>query len=119
MGYIKHHTIVVTSWNRNLLEQAQKEARIIFSREFFGEYNGADDLVSSIVSGVVNSYESFFIAPDGSKESWEASKNGDTARELFIKWINSKAHEDGSNSISYVEVFFGDDNGKAEILNHN
>jgi hypothetical protein len=119
MGYIRHHTIVVSSWNRELLEEAQTEAKRIFHREFFPEYKDSDQLVSSIVSGVINSHGSFFIGPDCSKEGWDASDNGDHARKCFIDWIKTKTYEDGSSALRYVELFYGDDEGDAEIINHN
>lgn len=119
MSYIKHHSIIVTSWNMDLLAEAQAEAKRIYHREFLPTYKEADRLVSEIVKGVINGSGSFFIAPDCSNEGWDASDMGDSARKCFIKWVNTKAHEDGSNALRYVELFYGDDKRKSKIISHN
>ncbi len=108
MGYIKHHSIAVTSWDNELISKAHDKANKIF-----------DGLVTEIIGTKVNSYHSFFISTDGSKEGWEESDNGDVNRTDFIKWLNEQAHEDGSSSISYAEFFYGDDNGDSKVINHN
>ena len=108
MGYIKHHGIAVTSAIDELIEEAHTQAKSIFKER-----------ASEILNSETNGYKSFFIAPDGSKEGWETSHKGDEQRDTFVKWINSKAYEDGSNSISFCEFFYGEDNGYSRIENHN
>ena len=108
MGYTKHHAIVVTSWDEKKIKLANDKAKEI-----------CGSLVSGIVEGKINQVMSFFIAPDGSKEGWEESKLGDSLRSLFIEWVKQQAYEDGSNSIDYAELFYGDDNGESEIVSHN
>lgn len=108
MGYIKHHTIIVTSSIDKLFDKAHERAKTIFNF-----------VCSDKVKGIKNGYNSFFIAPDGSKEGWDDSEIFDLKRKKFIKWLESQAYDDGSSSISYVEVFFGEDNGNSEIVNHN
>ncbi len=108
MGYMRHHTIVVTSSMSTLIRLAHKRAI-----DLLGE------LVSPIILGVVNGYESFFVAPDGSKEGWQESIDADTSRDKLIKYIEEQKYEDGSSSIKYVEVYFGDDEKNCEILKHN
>lgn len=109
MGYIKHHAIVVTSWNEKSIIAAQNEAQKIFGTE----------QVSSLVKGVVNSYMSFFIGPDGSKEGWPEDEDGDEKRTLFIDWIKQWDYEDGSNSLRYAELFYGDDKNQSKVERHN
>ncbi len=118
MGYIRHHTIVVSSWNLELLEEARITAIKIFDNEFEANQMGGK-LVSEIVKGIANGDGSFFIAPDCSKEGWDTSNNGDDARKSFIEWIKTKDYPDGSNSLRYVELFYGDDERQAEIIYHN
>jgi len=101
MGYMRHHAIVVTSPNT----EAHKKAKELF-----------EELVSPLVFSVTNDYNSFFVAPDGSKEGWDLSDKFDRKRKKFIEWLRSQAYEDGSNSIKYVEVQFGDDNNEDEII---
>ncbi|WP_439132501.1 hypothetical protein [Polaribacter sp.] len=108
MGYIKHHAITVTSSIDELIKEAHSKAKDIFKER-----------TSEILNSKTNGYKSFFIAPDGSKEGWEESNKGNKQRNTFVDWINSKACEDGSNSISFCEFFYGEDNGYAGIENHN
>lgn len=54
----------------------------------------------------VNGYQSFFIPPDGSKERWDASDEGNRRRNEFIKWLKSR-----KVLVDWVEVQFGDDEG--------
>lgn len=108
MGYIRHHAIVVTSWDDARMKIAHEKAK-----EIFGE------TVSPIVHSTINGYTSFFVAPDGSKEGWDESDNGDAHRKSFIDWINKGAYDDGSNSLSYSELYYGDDEGRSEIVSHN
>lgn len=89
MGYFNHHTIVVTAWGR--LEKVRDKALIIFPKS----------QVSEILT-TINEQESFFIAPDGSKEGWEESDQGNDNRLLFTNYLDQ-------NNIDYIEVFFGGD----------
>jgi len=108
MGYIKHHGIAVTSSINELIKEAHAQAKSIFKER-----------TSEILNSKTNGYKSFFIAPDGSREGWEESNNGNHQRETFVKWINEQAYEDGINSISFCEFFYGEDNGYSKIENHN
>jgi hypothetical protein len=107
MGYMRHHAIVVTSWNSGMLEMAHSKAKEIFQQ------------VAPITPETVNGYVSFLIAPDGSKEGWDHSDTGDRCRDEFIAWLDSQRYEDNSTSLQYVEIQFGDDNGFADILRHD
>lgn len=94
MGYIRYHAIAVTSRNEDLIKKAHKRATQIFKGR-----------TSSIIESDVNSYQSFFIAPDGSQEGWRESNIGDVQRTTFKDWINEQAFEDGSNSIFFLRIF--------------
>ena len=104
MGYIRHHSIVVTTFDDDSIKEAHQKAKNLFGH------------VSEIVKSSINGYMSFFIAPDGSKEGWPDSDTGDKLRKEFIDWI-----EEGEESryLDYVEVFYGDDNGNCMIVNYN
>lgn len=112
MGYIKHHTIVVTCWNEENLIIARKKAIDIFnqSNSPFGKYG---DLVSPIIYGIVNGQSSFFIAPDGSKEGWEPSNLCNNFRTEFLDWLKS---EKDNIYCDYVEIIFGGDDEFQEIV---
>lgn len=107
MGYIRHHAILVTSWNSEDIGKA-----LAMVLEIFGD-------VPSVIESEINGYHSFFIPPDGSKEGWAESDDGDECRNKFINWIKDQAHKDGSNNIRFAEVLYGDDEGKAEVERHN
>lgn len=102
MGYIRHDTIIVTSQSENGdLERAHARAIEI----------GAQ--VSSLVDGSVNRQRSFFIAPDGSKEWWAESDQGDKRREEFIAWMKTE-----TPYLDWVAVSFGGDSRSASITSH-
>ncbi len=95
MGYIKHHTIIVTGYSYPCDEiiEAYKKAHEIFSKYFEDELVGR--LINEVTSGIANVQCSFFIAPDGSKEGWTLSDNthicdADSARAEFVQWLNIK-----------------------------
>lgn len=77
MGYIKHHAIIVIGWDDSKITAAH-EAAIVEQMA-----------VSNIVASPVNGYRSFFIAPDGSKEGWTDSDEGNARRDAFIQWLRS------------------------------
>lgn len=93
MGYIKHHAIVATGWDTKRIMPSYGLALSIFG-----------DSVSELVQSPVNGYVSFFIAPDGSKEGWVDSDNGDKNRETFMRM--AKELED---YVDIVEIFYGGD----------
>ena len=100
MGYIRNHAIIVSDYDDKRIERAQAAAAVCFAK-----YN-LEGLVSNVVRHVVNGGAAFFISPDGSKEGWESSNNGNKAREEFISWLRSP-------SAGYMEwallVLGGDD----------
>jgi len=96
MGWIRHHGIVVTSELRDELKAAHAKAVSIFPA------------VSPIVDGVVNNSGSFFVPPDGSKEGWQESKNGDSQRDAFVEYLRS-------SPMDWIEYEFDCDNGEARI----
>ena len=76
MGHICHHGIVVTAWNKERIAKAHAKAKEIFGVN-----------VSEIVPSQINGYVSFLVAPDGSKEGWIDSQNGDDEREKFKHFL--------------------------------
>ena len=114
MGYIKHHTIVVTGWQDEKLKKAHQKAKEVFEKNFESEpYEKpfASRLVSDIIKGLTNGQSSFFIAPDGSKEGWATSDNGDNARKEFLDWLQK-----ADKYCDYVEVSFGGDDEHERIV---
>jgi len=111
MGYMRHHAIVVTSWDEQTLLGAQTRARAINAT-----YDGLSRLVSEITLAAVNGYASFFVAPDGSKEGWDTSDQGDDFREEFVTWLKAQTFNDGSPRLAWALIQFGDDNDDNRVL---
>ena len=109
MGYMRHHTIVVSSWDREKIENARTKALELFS----ALQDGA--IVSELTPKATNGFSSFFVAPDGSKEGWDTSDNNDAARKTFTDWLDSNRYVDNSTSLDWVEVQFGDDDCETKI----
>lgn len=107
MGYIRHHAIIVTTYDEHIKKAFAKAKAIFGSR------------CSGIIPSPMNDYESIFIAPDGSKEGWADSDQGDVDRDEFVEWIEQQKYGDGSSPYKYVELFYGDDEGECKIMRHN
>jgi hypothetical protein len=104
MGYIRHEAIVVTGWNypnKNKINSALAKAREL----------GLP--CSDLVDSPMNGYVSFLIAPDGSKEGWKDSNDGDAARAAWKAWA-------ASMSLDWAHVSYGgDDSELASLADHN
>ena len=100
MGYIKHHAIVVTCWNDKHIEQAHALAVENELRP------------TEITPSAVNGQRSFLIPPDGSKEGWEESDNGNDRRDA---WIKTMEHLADKNYCDWCEVRFGGDDYAATV----
>lgn len=101
MGYMAHHAIVVTSQHEKPIRDARISAINLFNH-----------LVSPIIRSKINACESFFIAPDGSKEGWDDSNEHDEKRKEFKEEID---RFDGY--VDMVEVRFGgDESGMAYVV---
>lgn len=108
MGYTRHHAIVVTSSIEDLVGEAHATAVRIF------EPTAAQ--VTPLMRPTTNGFVSFAVLPDGSKEAWEESDAADRAREEFVTWLDERVYEDGSTSLPWAEVQFGDENGKQRVV---
>lgn len=102
MGYIKHNAMIITS-------DGYSEAMTRFDKVYNKAKELFDDLVSEPIKSNMNGYISFFIAPDGSKEGWDVSDEGDSNRKILCAYIDSLSFEDGSNAIKYVDVSYDEE----------
>lgn len=108
MGYDRHQAIVVTSYSREDIDHAYAVAvRTFDSMEDRMEYGC--DMVTPIMMSPSNGWFTFFVGPDGGKESGPASAEGDARRAAFRAWLKSQAHEHGESRYAWVEVQYGDD----------
>ena len=119
MGYMRHHMIVVTSFDDPRIQEAHAKAMEIFSWGNMGKVNPSIVGVTPIFATPVNHYHTFFVPPDGSKEGWSASEDGDTGRALFIEWLESQRYEDLSSPFKWAEVQYGDEESDNRILRHD
>lgn len=99
MGYMRHHAIVVTCFKYETLHEARTTALALGCQ------------VSDIVASRTNGFHSFFVAPDGSKEGWEESDDGNRRRDLFTAYLRNP-----NLYLDWVEVQYGDDNRNTEII---
>lgn len=99
MGYFKHNAIVVTGWKEEVVLDLQRYA-----------FKQFEEQVSPVVISNTNSWYSFFISPDGSKEGWETSSNYDDKREEFFKYL-----KDNNIHVDAIDVRYGGDDDIATI----
>lgn len=106
MGYIRHDAIIVTTWDDEQLAVARDQAIALGLR------------CTEIIASPVNSYHTFVIVPDGSKEGWETSARGDAARAAWIAW--ARAQLEHCVYLDWAHVTYGGDNPEhAEVVDHN
>lgn len=103
MGYVRHHAIVVTGLRSQDIAAAREKAMDLGMA------------VSAPVGPTTNGTLSFLIAPDGSKEGWSESNDGNGRREAFKAWC--RAHADCY--IHWAEVQYGDDDGVSLLVDHS
>lgn len=106
MGYERHHALIITSWDEDHIKAAHDKAQRTFER----------CPVSDVTEGVTNDYRSFAVFPDGSKEGWATSDDGDRERTEYIAWLRTQEYDDGSSPLSWALVQFGDDDLVSKIV---
>lgn len=107
MGYMRHNAILVTSYDEERIQTAHMQAIAL-------QMNA-----SEIGRTHVNGYCHFTILPDGSKEGWEDSDEGDRQRDAFVAWLDGQRLDDGVSPFAWAEVQYGDDEGKTLIVRHS
>lgn len=98
MGLIAHHAIVVTG-NSGPVRSAHMLALAAFGT--------TSPLVTEITETATNDTASFLVAPDGSKEYWAESDQGDANRAQFIQTLR----DTNLPFVYWVLVRFGGDDG--------
>ena len=96
MGYFVSHTIVVSGWDYGVLRATWRTAKNMFE--------GTGHHVGNITPPASNSYRSYFIAPDGSKQGWDTSRYGWEARRKFIDYLCELP-----SAVDWVLVQFADE----------
>jgi hypothetical protein len=91
MSVTQHNAIIVTAHSEQRAEAAWQRASEL------------DMLISPIAEDDVNGWCTFVVFPDGSKEGWPESDEGDRQRAKFREWL----HAEGC--CRWVEVSYGDE----------
>ena len=105
MGYIKHDTILVVfdDWVLNDPEwMPDVEA---FKQSLPEEWR---HLIVGPIQALVNGYITYAFLPDGSKEGWTPSDDGDRYRDQFVELFN-KGYDDRSSPFDVTRVRHGGD----------
>lgn len=97
MGVIKHHAIVVTGYDMEDMKDTRRFAELCNLNP------------TPIMHSPVNGYKTFFIPPDGSKEGWGPSNDGDEERDRFKKFLRRRNKED------WAEISYGGDDGYSKV----
>ncbi len=106
MGYIEHAAVIVTVSDYANDGDLAPGPKVEALRESLPEQ--WRPLVIGPVRAVVNGYDTYAFLPDGSKEGWRDSDQGDEYRSQF-KAIFAFRYEDGSSPFDVVEVRYGGD----------
>lgn len=117
MKNIKHHTIAITASDKVQLEALRGKVINIYKEKM--EAKKGFQLVSPIIESLINNFCTFYIAPDGSKEGYDASDDGDIIRKSITTLIESYKQADGENPFRYVEIAYGADDNSSQIISHN
>lgn len=117
MGYTVHNVIVVTGREPYLSEAHRRAVECVnaqFSTQPSGiptDEQGRSFMVTDTLTCGVNGNGSFMLAPDGSKEGWDASARGDLVRQALRMYLEAQ------DRLDWVEVEFGGDlEGPASVV---
>lgn len=86
MGYIAHHAVVATGDDDRFAETTKSKVNAL--KEEMPE--NLRNLVVGPIEGATNFYVSYCFLPDGSKEGWETSNDGDEWRDKFVGLFNDR-----------------------------
>ena len=96
MGVMNHNAVIATTWKKEEVERIKK----------FAEFNNSALFLFS--NEVTNGYVTVVLVPDGSKEGWEESDDGNDLRKRFIEKLEQANYDDGTNPWDWIEVGFGE-----------
>jgi hypothetical protein len=98
MGTIQHKAIIVTSHDRPKLMKARRKAI-----KLFDQHN-----ITLITGCGMNGWQSFVIVPCGSSLGWEPALQHDEGIDKFTEFLEKFKYEDGSTSVQFAYVEFGE-----------
>ena len=101
MGYVRHNAIIATGWQGEAVD-----ALVAYATNLGAEVlRGAEQ---------INGYITACITPDGSKEGWPSSKEGDAQRKKIREWLN--AADSRGQYFEWCEVVYGSDDAAASVV---
>jgi hypothetical protein len=98
MGVENNNAVIATTWNR---EEVNRIKNFVA---------GLERMQSLFLFGdeEINGRTTVVMVPDGSREGWPNSDEGDKLRDLFVAELEKANYVDGSSPWNYVEVEFGE-----------
>jgi hypothetical protein len=107
MGTIQHHAVIATTWSEGQVQRIRDWVATLPELDSLSWSCAVKDRFA-FSPAVMNGYVTVTLCPDGSKEGWEDSDEGDNLRALFIQELKKADYEDGSNPWAIVEVGYGE-----------
>lgn len=99
MGIENNEAVIATTWNAEAMQKV---------KDWVGLLAEVDRPLFAFVPSKVNSKETLFMGPDGSKKGWADSQHGEKLRNTLIELLETFNYEDGSNPFDWVEVGYGE-----------
>lgn len=127
MSYTLHHFINVTvngcaRAERDELDdvrlRAQGQPSGHLARHLHQRAREIGLAVSQLHHPEIEDYHYFTVFPDGSKEGWDESDDGDSRHDQFIAEINRWRMGNRPGHIQWMEVQIGDDGDERKITRH-
>jgi len=99
MGTMNHNAVIATTCS---------DDKAMAIDEWIANLTIEDRALFCTCGSWTNGYTTFILSPDGSKEGWDESKDGDTLRDRFVDRLFKDDYDDGSSPWDWVEVGFGE-----------
>ena len=99
MGVVNHNIIVATTWDTTVASRLDQWISDLDER-----WHGLFVRGTSTING----YKSFVLLPDGSKEGWQESDDGDALRFRLMNRLGEDDYEDGSSPWDWVAIGYGE-----------
>lgn len=101
MGYVRHNAIIATGWQSEAVDALVAYATSLGAEAIRG-------------SEQINGYITVCITPDGSKEGWSNSDDGDDRRSKIREWLLGA--DSRKQYFEWCEVAYGSDDAEASVV---
>ena len=99
MGIENNECVIATTWSKAAMQKV---------KAWVDTLNNDERSLFAFLPGLVDSKETLFMAPDGSKKGWDIARQGESLRDQLIELLKTFDYEDGSNPFYWVEVGYGE-----------